>query len=637
MASSLALGALAIILWFLVHRYRNFARNLAAAKSSGLPVVLMPLNVYSVFWLATYNVWLPLLRKLPSSCHGIWLQLLDPEWAYREGFSPFAKVGSDVLIAVSPSSIHAFVADAEVITQITTRRNDFPKPLQMYTRLNIYGKNVVSTEGLDWRMHRKLTAPSFSDKNNEVVFLESLHHAQALLRLWTGSGGGGDQTINDPATDTMRFALYVISRAGFGVRVAWPHEEEDQQAGMDDAEDSMLVGSKIPPGHKMNYREALSILLENIMWTQVGPPEYLSRSPFKIHREVGTALIEWGKYMNELYSAKEAEIATGQNSGGMDLFGALIRGSGILDDPESGRKTELEKSDLMGNAFVIMLAGHETTANALHFSLVFLAQNLDSQKRLQDDLDRTIQGKPIEKWTFEEEFPRLFNGMAAAVMNETLRMLQPIINIPKSTAPGRPQLVTMGGRTYVIPENTHIYLSCAVHRNPKYWPSPPDDDRYDGLKDVERFRPERWLVDTKAPAAAATEHTKFDDEDLRGPSGADTSAHLFKPVKGSYIPFSDGYRSCIGRRFAQVEILAVLAVIFQHYSVELAVDEFASDAEVEAMRKGGKERKAVWQKAADRADHLLRKTMGSIITLQLRGNTIPLRFVRRGEERFMFD
>ncbi|KAF2478120.1 cytochrome P450 monooxygenase-like protein [Lindgomyces ingoldianus] len=636
MASSLAVGTIGVVIWFLVHRYRNVVRNLAAAKSSGFPVVVMPWNVYSVFWLATYPLWLPLLQKLPVFCHGLWLQLLDPEWAYRVGYKPFEQVGSDILFAVSPSRIQAFVADAEVITQITTRRNDFPKPLKMYRRLDIYGKNVVSTEGPAWRMHRKLTAPSFGDKNNELVFLESLHHAQSLLRLWTGPNGSGNKTVNDPATDTMRFALYVISRAGFDVRVVWPHEEKEQRARSDSVVDPLLVGSKIPPGHKMNYREALSVLLENIMWTQMGPPEYLLKSPFKIHRTVGTAVIEWGKYMDELYEAKKAEVSSGQSAEGMDLFGSLIRGSGILDSSTNVRKTDLQKSDLLGNAFVIMLAGHETTANALHFSLVYLAVNRKSQKNLQEDLDRTLQGKPISEWTFEEEFPRLFNGMAAAVMNETLRLLQPIINIPKSTAPGRPQPVTVGNRTHIFPENTHISLCCAVHRNPKYWPSPSDSNHKDGLHDVDRFRPERWLVDTKEPPAAAMENTKFDDEDLRGPSGADTSAHLFKPVKGSYIPFSDGYRSCIGRRFAQVEILAVFAVIFQHYSVELAVDEFATDAEVDAMPKGGKERQEVWQKAADRADHLLRRTMGSIITLQLRGNTIPIRFVRRGKERFVF-
>ena len=346
--------------------------------------------------------------------------------------------------------------------------------------------------------------------------------------------------------------------------------------------------------------------------------------------------------MEELYEAKKAEVVSGQVTEGMDLFGALLKGSGVLEeDPgSSGKEAGFQRTDILGNAFVIMLAGHETTANAIHFSLILLAMHWESQHHLQKDLDKAFQNKPIEEWTYEGDFPQLFNGMAAAVMNETLRLLQPIVNIPKSTAPGRPQQFKMGDQQYLFPGDTKIWLSCAIHRHPKYWPSTPsaeDDEGTDGLADADRFRPERWLSDTQDAGENAQESTKFDDDDLQGPSGAVTSAQLFKPIRGSYVPFSDGYRSCIGRRFAQVEILTVLAVIFSQYSVELAVDAYASDAEIETMPKGGKERKGVWQKAADRADHLLRKEMGSIITLQLRGGTVPLRLVPRGKERFVFE
>jgi hypothetical protein len=149
------------------------------------------------------------------------------------------------------------------------------------------------------------------------------------------------------------------------------------------------------------------------------------------------------------------------------------------------------------------------------------------------------------------------------------------------------------------------------------------------------FRPERWLIDAK-PTESFTD-IDYDDEELRGPSGEDTSSHLFKPVKGSYIPFSDGFRSCIGRRFAQVELLAAFAVIFSQFSVELAVDEWADDAAVEKMKVGGDEREAVWRKAAEKAQWLLKTKMASIITLQLRGYSVPIRLVPRGQERFKFD
>jgi len=201
---------------------------------------------------------------------------MHPEWAYLLCHKPFEDIGSDIFLTVSPGRIQLWVADADVINQITTRRNDFPKPLKLYKRLDLYGKNVVSTEGSTWRQHRKITAPSFSEKNNELVFTESLHHAQALLKLWTGVNGDESRTVSNPAADTMRFALYVISRAGFGVRVLWPHEEREQDA---TGRNGLFMGSKPPPGHKMSYREALNSLLENIVWTQVFPKWFLGRVP----------------------------------------------------------------------------------------------------------------------------------------------------------------------------------------------------------------------------------------------------------------------------------------------------------------------------------------------------------------------
>jgi cytochrome P450 len=87
-------------------------------------------------------------------------------------------------------------------------------------------------------------------------------------------------------------------------------------------------------------------------------------------------------------------------------------------------------------------------------------------------------------------------------------------------------------------------------------------------------------------------------EDVRGPQGSDIASSLFRPPRGAYLPFSEGYRACLSRRFAQVEIIAVLAVLFREYSVELAVDEWASDEEVDKMPVGGVERREVWEKAA---------------------------------------
>ena len=75
MAISLVLSAVTfIVLYHLFSRYRSLSRNLAEAKASGLPVVVTPWSVYQVFWLATYYLWIPILKRLPASLQGTWVE-----------------------------------------------------------------------------------------------------------------------------------------------------------------------------------------------------------------------------------------------------------------------------------------------------------------------------------------------------------------------------------------------------------------------------------------------------------------------------------------------------------------------------------------------------------------------------------
>jgi cytochrome P450 len=189
------------------------------------------------------------------------------------GHKPFRELNTDFFITVSPSSIHAFTCDAEVISQVVSRRNDFPKPLEIYGLLNIFGRNVITTEGLLWRQHRKITSPPFTEKNNALVWTESLSQAQAMLRGWVGKDGKGDVTVKDLPGDTMRLSLHVISRAGFGVKMAWPGREGE---GVGIAEGAEMSSAEIPEGHTLSYRDALESLLHNILWVLLMPRWLLS-------------------------------------------------------------------------------------------------------------------------------------------------------------------------------------------------------------------------------------------------------------------------------------------------------------------------------------------------------------------------
>lgn len=550
-----------------------------------------------------------------------------PNLIWDKGFEMFKERGCDAFFVVSPSKNELQIADAEAISQITTRRNDFPKPLEMYGSLDLYGKNVVTLEGQMWRHHRKITSPPFTEKNNQMVWKESLYQAEQMLIHWIGKRGAtSSEPISASADDAMRLSLHVISRAGFGVGLKWPHQGDDNE---------------IPPGHTLTYKQALERVLHGIIIVMLTPKWILKRAPFKFMRDGYEAYREWGLYMRELYEAKRKEVLEGQAVGDMDLMGALVKGAGITQDTvadgkkSSGAKQLLTDDEILGNVFVFILAGHETAANTINFSVMMNAMEVESQKNLQADLDQILGDRPPSQWSYEEDLPKLFGGMCGAVMNEELRLIPPVVGIPKSTLAGSPQgLQLSGGRSVTVPGGTYITLNtAALHRNPKNWPHTSEED-------LLAFRPERWLLDpTKATGAAATGNDDAYAEepglDFDGPDRrADTAAGLFRPARGAYIPFSEGYRSCLGRRFAQVEILAVLAVIFKTWSVELDVREYLSD---EAFEKASEaEQRAAWQKAYDHAKDRLKNGMGTIITIQMRKGKVPFRLVKRGEERFAF-
>ena len=334
------------------------------------------------------------------------------------------------------------------------------------------------------------------------------------------------------------------------------------------------------------------------------------------------------------------------------MIGALVSGAGItaesLNAQESGKSGTssgqlLTDDEILGNSFVFILAGHETAAGVLHFSILYLAMNWSSQARLQKDLDEIFGDRPVSEWDYERDVPKLFGSMCGAVMNEELRVIPPVVGIPKSTRKGAAQPMTLSGKRVIVPADSFITLNTvATHRNPKYWPTMCGSDATEAEKerDLDTFKPERWLLDHDKPRnltaeSAAEQYSESDADDYGGPNGSDTAAGLFHPPRGAYIPFSEGARGCLGRRFAQIEILAVLAVIFREYSVELALDEYATEEELAAMTD--EDRRKTWSKGKSTAEDLLKSGMGTIITLQMRKGKVPMRFVKRGSERFKYD
>lgn len=275
--------------------------------------------------------------------------------------------------------------------------------------------------------------------------------------------------------------------------------------------------------------------------------------------------------------------------------------AGEVPDIQTG--AFLSKSEVLGNMFIFMFAGHEANANTLVFLILLLACRPGVQKSLQQDISSILGHEPASQWSLETDFPLLMESYVGAVINETLRLFTVLPFIPKVV--GKiPQPIAIGDRTCVLPANTLVLINTsATHRNPKYWAEPRGERRDYGRTTIADFNPAQWVRQVEK-----------------------NTGSFLHPKPGSFIPFSEGGRGCLGRRFALVELCATVSRIFSEYTVELAIEGLPSYASVEEKISG-------WQNARRRAEHALSSEVEFHMALRMMG-TIPINFVRIGNEVF---
>lgn len=178
----------------------------------------------------------------------------------------------------------------------------------------------------------------------------------------------------------------------------------------------------------------------------------------------------------------------------------------------------LSEDELIGHAGVIFAAGHETSSNALSWTLFLLTEHPRVTENLYDELwGRLHGGAP----TLEDlnELPLL-----EAVVKESLRLFPPAPLNHRITA----RDTELG--EYPIPKGTEVLSSIYhTHRMPEFYAEPA------------RFLPERWRNLDPGPYA--------------------------------YLPFSSGPRMCIGATFALFEIKVVLALLLQRFRLELVPNQ----------------------------------------------------------------
>jgi cytochrome P450 len=162
-----------------------------------------------------------------------------------------------------------------------------------------------------------------------------------------------------------------------------------------------------------------------------------------------------------------------------------------------------------------------------------------------------------------------------------------------------PQHITYRGHNIDIPAGTVIlYDMVAPHYDPGLWGS-----------DATSFRPSRWLMPPGYKAPAKSVNHCRDQPDM------------VCPPRGAFVAFSEGYRNCLGKKFAQVGFCTLFAALLRTHSVELVpLGDEADESE------------ANWTSTREQAAQRLEdKTM--VISMRIKKD-VMVRFVRRGKERF---
>jgi cytochrome P450 len=370
-------------------------------------------------------------------------------------------------------------------------RGNYVKGISVESLTWLTGAGLFTADGELWQTQRRMMHPHFTPaatRNYESAMLASV--AETVARL----AASADGRVVDMQFELMRFTMDVICRTMFSMSIAEGASE---------------------------LSEAIT---EALHWVGVRGLQVLRLSPAvptPANLRFRRACRQIDAFLDDLIAARTRGGEVGARG---DLLDLLLQAT----DEVSGRG--MSRKQLRDEMVTIFLAGHETTAVAMTWTLALLASHRFAEDALLAELSRALGGRDATT----ADLPAL--GYTRQLIDEALRLYPPVWVDPRQAVDAD----EIGGFT-VVPGAIIMPMVFAAHRHPEFWPDP---ERFD----PERFTPERCRE--RHPCA--------------------------------YLPFGAGHRVCLGMNFAQQEMVLLLANLAQRFRMTLApgqqmpVDPFAS-------------------------------------------------------------
>ena len=375
-----------------------------------------------------------------------------------------------------------FVSDPLQIKELLIdRRAHYSKHLRYPAFLRLFGEGLFTSEGDTWRRQRLLSQAAFKPSALRR-HLEWMRHSIADFRdRWKAAAATG-------AVLDMQPELVRLTQLLSGMLTAGPGFASRADAVYDIMH---RINSNWPPR-------------PNGLLQMLFPPRDAGRAG-----RLEQAIRDLDE---EMYGLVRAQLAAHPESG--SALELLIAGA-------QGEGRPFSETELRDQAVNLFIAGYETTAAALCWTLKALADHPDLRSRVHAEIDAVIG----ERVPSPEDLDRL--PYLERVLDESLRMSPPLHSLSR-TAHDDSQI---GG--YAVPRGCTVTVSMyATHRLPEHWPDP------------EKFDPDRFLPE-----------------------------HCAARSPYAYLPFAVGPRNCIGSVLAIQESKLILAMICQRYQLDLAPGE----------------------------------------------------------------
>lgn len=379
-----------------------------------------------------------------------------PRAAYEGDYAAYDGGGRRIAWITGPDMIRQVLLD---------ERENFQKLSQIRLLSPLLGKGMLTSEGADWKWQRQAAAPMFRHHDLMNFVPAFVRAAKDTLARWRAQPGvqAVDRDMSQATFDVIAATLLPSTDA------ALPRE----------------VGRSTADFQRAGAWGQLYAVASFPKWLPQPGRRMLRQSVRALRGSVAGVIAE----------------RRAQGAAPDDLLGRLM----AARDPETGQAMDDEQ--LIDNLLTFYLAGHETTAKALTWTLYLLARSPEWSAALQDEVARVTGGDDVQAAHIDKL------ALTQQVLKESMRLFPPVPLMTRQAIAD----TALGG--HAVRAGTSVVMPIyAIHRHAKRW------------EDADAFDPARFAPESEA-----------------------------RIPRYQYLPFGAGPRICIGQAFAMIEATAILA------------------------------------------------------------------------------